>query len=73
MRLGVSREILDEDYLIQIACLDPEVRATVEEKFIKPYPCACEFVSRLQAMSRLAGSSRPDRGTTRSLALFCAG
>ena len=48
--LGVSREILDEDYLIQIAYLDPEVRATVEEKFIKPF-LRVEFVSRLQAMA----------------------
>ncbi len=32
--LGVSQEILDEDYLIQIAYLDAEVRAQVEAQFI---------------------------------------
>ena len=48
--LGVSREILDEDYLIQVAFLDPEVRPTVEEKFIKPF-LRVEYASRLQAMA----------------------
>ena len=48
--LGVSREILDEDYLIQIAYLDPEVRRQVEEKFIKPF-LRVEYTSRLEAMS----------------------
>jgi glutamate synthase domain-containing protein 1/glutamate synthase domain-containing protein 3 len=33
-QLGVSREILDEDYLVQIAFLDPKVRKQVEEEFI---------------------------------------
>jgi glutamate synthase domain-containing protein 1/glutamate synthase domain-containing protein 3 len=32
--LGVSQEILDEDYLIQIAYLDSEVRHNVEARFI---------------------------------------
>jgi glutamate synthase domain-containing protein 1 len=32
--LGVSREILDEDYLIQIAYLDAEARPQVEAQFI---------------------------------------
>lgn len=34
--LGVSQEILDEDYLIQVAYLDPESRAQVETEFITP-------------------------------------
>ncbi len=34
--LGVSQEILDEDYLIQVAYLDPESRAQVEAEFITP-------------------------------------
>ena len=34
--LGVSQEILDEDYLIQIAYLDPESRTQVEAQFITP-------------------------------------
>jgi glutamate synthase domain-containing protein 1/glutamate synthase domain-containing protein 3 len=36
-RLGVSREILQEDYLIQIAYLEPSAREEVEEEFIFPY------------------------------------
>jgi glutamate synthase domain-containing protein 1 len=32
--LGVSQEMLDDDYLIQIAYLDAEARATVEARFI---------------------------------------
>ncbi|MFH1597405.1 MAG: glutamate synthase, partial [Pseudomonadota bacterium] len=32
--LGVSREILEEDYLIQVAYLDSEVRSQVEARFI---------------------------------------
>ena len=35
-RLGVSEQILQEDYLIQIAYLDPSVRKEVEEEFIFP-------------------------------------
>jgi glutamate synthase domain-containing protein 1/glutamate synthase domain-containing protein 3 len=35
--LGVSQEILDDDYLLQVAFLDPQVRHHVEEKFIKPF------------------------------------
>jgi glutamate synthase domain-containing protein 1/glutamate synthase domain-containing protein 3 len=34
--LGVTQEILDEDYLIQIAYLDREARAQVEAQFITP-------------------------------------
>ncbi|MHB8068949.1 MAG: GltB/FmdC/FwdC-like GXGXG domain-containing protein [Desulfobaccales bacterium] len=34
--LGVSQEILDKDYLIQVAYLDPESRAQVEAQFITP-------------------------------------
>ncbi len=34
--LGVSQEILDEDYLLQIAFLDEEVRPAVEAQFITP-------------------------------------
>src|SRR5437867_4829801 len=35
-QLGVSRKVLDEDYLIQIAYLDPSVRDDVEREFIRP-------------------------------------
>ena len=34
--LGVSQEILDDDYLIQIAYLDTEARQQVEARFITP-------------------------------------
>src|SRR5437867_12901172 len=33
-QLGVSRQVLDEDYLIQIAYLDSSVRSQVEAEFI---------------------------------------
>ena len=35
--LGVSREVLDEHYLLQIALLDPDCHAEVERQFILPY------------------------------------
>ncbi|MBW2568205.1 MAG: glutamate synthase [Deltaproteobacteria bacterium] len=35
--LGVTEEVLNECYLIQIALLDPTARKEIEEKFIKPY------------------------------------
>ena len=34
--LGVSRSTLEEDYLLQIALLDPEARSEIEEEFITP-------------------------------------
>ncbi len=34
--LGFSRSILEEDYMLQIALLDPEARSEVEESFITP-------------------------------------
>jgi len=36
-QLGVSREVLSDDYLLQIALLDPSSRGTVEADFITPY------------------------------------
>lgn len=33
-QLGVSQKILDEDYMIQVAFLDPETRREVEKEFI---------------------------------------
>jgi glutamate synthase domain-containing protein 1/glutamate synthase domain-containing protein 3 len=35
-QLGVSRKVLEGDYLIQIAYLDPSVRETVEKEFVSP-------------------------------------
>jgi glutamate synthase domain-containing protein 1/glutamate synthase domain-containing protein 3 len=35
--LGVSRKVLDEDYILQIALLDPAAKAEVERDFIHPF------------------------------------
>ena len=35
--LGVSRQVLDDDYMLHIALLDASVAAEIEEKFIKPF------------------------------------
>ncbi|MEI6155310.1 MAG: glutamate synthase, partial [Deltaproteobacteria bacterium] len=36
-KLGVSREILDNDFLLQVALLDESVLPEVEARFIRPY------------------------------------
>jgi glutamate synthase domain-containing protein 1/glutamate synthase domain-containing protein 3 len=36
-RLGVSKEMLEDDYIIQIAVLEPGVIKELEEKFITPF------------------------------------
>ena len=35
--MGVSRKVLDEDYILQIAMLDPGVRPELEKDFIEPF------------------------------------
>ncbi len=35
--LGVSQEVLDTHYMLQIALLDPEARIEVEKEFIEPF------------------------------------
>ena len=35
--LGVSRKVLDEDYILQVALLDPAARGEVEKAFIEPF------------------------------------
>jgi len=35
--LGVSRKVLDEDYILQIALLDPAARGEIEKKAVEPY------------------------------------
>src|SRR5271157_6031601 len=35
--LGVSRKVLDEDYMLHIALLDPTVAQEIENTYIKPY------------------------------------
>jgi glutamate synthase domain-containing protein 1/glutamate synthase domain-containing protein 3 len=36
-QLGVTREVLDDYYMLHVAYLDPAARTDVEEKFIGPY------------------------------------
>src|SRR6059036_4324913 len=36
-QLGVTRQVLDEDYLVQIAYMDPIARREVENEFIFPF------------------------------------
>ncbi len=36
-QLGVSRQVLDEYYMLHIALLDPSVRPEVEKEFITPH------------------------------------
>jgi glutamate synthase domain-containing protein 1/glutamate synthase domain-containing protein 3 len=36
-QLGVSREVLENDYIIQVAVLEPGIMKEVEEKFITPF------------------------------------
>jgi glutamate synthase domain-containing protein 1/glutamate synthase domain-containing protein 3 len=35
--LGVSRKVLDENYILQVALLDPSAKGEVEKAFIEPY------------------------------------
>jgi len=35
--LGVSRKVLDEDYILQVALLDPKAQGNVEKDAIEPY------------------------------------
>ena len=35
--LGVSRKVLEEDYILQVALLDPKARLDIEKRSIEPY------------------------------------
>jgi glutamate synthase domain-containing protein 1/glutamate synthase domain-containing protein 3 len=35
--MGVSRKVLDDDYILQVALLDPTAKAEVEKDFIEPF------------------------------------
>ena len=35
--LGVSRRVLDENYILQVALLDPQARQAVEDEFLTPF------------------------------------
>jgi len=43
--LGVSRQVLDDDYLLQIALLDPSARNAVEADFVNPMFDVCHVGS----------------------------
>lgn len=60
-QLGVSRKILDENYLIQVAYLDPASRIQVEQEFIEPYLTLdhVEQVSTLQDYQSIGLDVRP--------------
>ncbi len=36
-QLGVTREVLDSHYILQVGLLDPAARGSVEEEFIRPF------------------------------------
>src|SRR5512140_2803210 len=36
-QLGVSREVLDNNYMLHVAFIDTKVRPEIEAQFIKPY------------------------------------
>ena len=36
-QLGVSRQMLEEDYMLHIAFLDPAIRTEIERKYVSPY------------------------------------
>lgn len=57
-QLGVSREVLDEHYMLHIAFLDPRVRADLESRYIKPCfdvasSCQLDTVADWQAVKGL--------------------
>jgi glutamate synthase domain-containing protein 1 len=57
-QLGVSRQVLDEHYMLHIALLDPNARAEVEPEFITPHfdvaaSAALETVEDWQAVGNL--------------------
>ena len=35
--VGVSRKVLDEDYILQVALLDPAARGDLEKRYIEPF------------------------------------
>jgi len=35
--MGVPRQVLDDDYILQVALLDPDARGEVEREFIEPF------------------------------------
>ncbi|MFX1486924.1 MAG: glutamate synthase [Promethearchaeota archaeon] len=49
MQLGVPKRVLEEDYLIQVAYLDPKSRKSVEDEFLKPY-LAIDYTERIPTL-----------------------
>ena len=56
-KLGVSREILQEDYLLQVAYLDPTAREQVEAEFIRPFlrVDSADWVETIEDYRRIEG------------------
>src|SRR2546422_3806174 len=48
-QLGVSRKILEEDYILQIAYLDKSVRERVEDEHVRPF-FVVDYKARVQAV-----------------------
>ena len=71
-QLGVSRQVLDDYYLLHIAFLDSGLRADLEKNYIAP-------ISRRNRLDnsniggRLDGSRRTGSQAARCVALFCSG
>ncbi len=55
-QLGVSKKILEEDYILQVAYLDKSVRKKVEDEHIRPF-FVVDYEARVEE-SRLSGWSR---------------
>jgi len=60
-QLGVSKRILEEDYLLQVAYLDPKSRKEVEAEFIEPYLNVdfAEKITTLEDYKRIGLEIRP--------------
>ncbi len=59
--LGVSRQVLDDDYMLHIALLDNSVAAEIEEAYIKPYFAIdkCEKLDTLDDYESIGLEVRP--------------
>src|SRR6266705_4190360 len=48
-QLGVSKKILEEDYILQVAYLDKSVRKQVEDEHVRPF-FAVDYEARVEAV-----------------------
>src|SRR3989441_7236930 len=49
-QLGVSKKILEEDYILQVAYLDKSVRKQVDDQHVRPF-FAVDYESRVEAVA----------------------